>query len=397
MLSEKDFSAEKIDQIANPYQQESAFDTLKRALNATDLVSVSTKNINIRVPWIYPEEIEAYANYLRIWMETNASILKDWGALIESTISSCNVDRTQRTEEERAKCLAVQKAQQKYLQLSNDFDKLNEQIFQNIEVLEKYKRFPLEIYEWLHVSERYLSEISGIISNTFGYLNYWFNLFASRISQWSDALVTIISVIKTYQVLIDFSVNRNQKCGKCRVDTYDQYSCKFDALLPDLPLLEIPNIKIPSLILDFSHINLGMDLVLPRFNFIPENIHLPMLANLPTPPAVLLGIDFKLPDIPILPDPPTLPELPSFIPTVNLSIPNLPPPPEIPEFPNKLSKMIQILQKIAKIYCIIKSGVGMVAEPAVKSRIEQMTQRNYLVPWVDSLDMTRLFRPTILQ
>ena len=40
--------------------------------------------------------------------------------------------------------------------MTSKFDKTSEQIYQNIQVLELYKRFPLEIYEWLHVSDRYL-------------------------------------------------------------------------------------------------------------------------------------------------------------------------------------------------------------------------------------------------
>ena len=241
--------------------------------------------------------------------------------------------------------------------MQTKLDKTSEQIYQNIQTLELYKRFPLEIYEWLHVSDRYLTEISSLISKFFGYINYWMDVNANRFSQYVDAIITIIAVVKTYQVMVDLFVDRGKKCGKCTQDSYDQYSCKLSMLCPNLPIIPIPNVKIPSLYVDLSHLNLGLDIVLPRFNFVPESIELPRLPNLPEPPRVGLNInvDFNIPDIPQLPEPPNLPELPSFIPQVKMELPILPPAPKIPELPNKIQKIVSIAKKISKIYCIIKS------------------------------------------
>lgn len=36
---------------------------------------------------------------------------------------------------------------------------------QNIRVLEQYKKFPLQLYEWLHVTDRYLGELTAIVGN----------------------------------------------------------------------------------------------------------------------------------------------------------------------------------------------------------------------------------------
>ena len=78
--------------------------------------------------------------------------------------------------------------------------------------------------------------------------------------------------------------------------------------------------KLPNLIIDLSNINLGMEITLPKFNFVPESIELPRIPNLPTPPSIglKLDLDFELPDIPLLPEPPNLPELPSLLPQINL-------------------------------------------------------------------------------
>lgn len=80
-----------------------------------------------------------------------------------------------------------------------------------------------------------------------------------------------------------------------------------------------------------------------------------------------------------------------------MQLPILPPAPKIPELPRKISQMVSIAKKLSKIYCIIKSGIGLVGENAVKARIEQMTQRSYEVPWVDRLDLTHYFKQTPLQ
>ena len=374
------------------------FEKLQSFFNSKELVNIRTQKIHVKIPWIYSEDIEAYKNYLLTWMETNGEVLKAWEWIIEKSISSCQRQQ-QGNWSKKADCSKLQTAKTQILQIQTKLDKTSEQIYQNIQTLELYKRFPLEIYEWLHVSDRYLTEISSLISKFFGYINYWMDVNANRFSQYVDAIITIIAVVKTYQVMVDLFVDRGKKCGKCTQDSYDQYSCKLSMLCPNLPIIPIPNVKIPSLYVDLSHLNLGLDIVLPRFNFVPESIELPRLPNLPEPPRLGLNInvDFNIPDIPQLPEPPNLPELPSFIPQVKMELPILPPAPKIPELPNKIQKIVSIAKKISKIYCIIKSWIGLVGENSVKARIEQMTQRTYEVPRVDNLDLTRLFNQQPLQ
>jgi hypothetical protein len=114
-----------------------------------------------------------------------------------------------------------------------------------------------------------------------------------------------------------------------------------------LPILQIPNFKIPDLTIDFSDLNIGMDILLPVFNFQPVKIDLPSIPNLPTPPLVQLNIpNINLPQIPELPRPPQLPELPSFIPNITLELPVLPPAPKIPALPNTFEVILSIAEKI---------------------------------------------------
>ncbi|MEI6672329.1 MAG: hypothetical protein WCL02_02985 [bacterium] len=117
--------------------------------------------------------------------------------------------------------------------------------------------------------------------------------------------------------------------------------------------------------MDLSHIELGMNIVLPKINFIPIKIPLPQLPDLPEPPAVEIDRnidmtnmsqfkDMALPTIPVLPEPPTLPEPPSFIPSIKMDLPVLPPAPKIPKILPEIHAILKIADFIGKIFCIVK-------------------------------------------
>ena len=47
-----------------------------------------------------------------------------------------------------------------------DWKKMENQIYTNLLILQEYRNFPFEIYEWIHVIDRYMSEIASLINNT---------------------------------------------------------------------------------------------------------------------------------------------------------------------------------------------------------------------------------------
>jgi hypothetical protein len=113
-----------------------------------------------------------------------------------------------------------------------------------------------------------------------------------------------------------------------------------------LPIIQIPNFKLPNITIDLTNIDLGLDIILPDFNFQPVRINLPDIPNIPEPPSVAVDVRVKLPDIPLLPEPPELPDLPSFIPEVDLELPILPPAPELPKFPSEIEAILKIAKLI---------------------------------------------------
>lgn len=279
----------------------------------------------------------------------------------------------------------------------------------NINVLEKYKEFPTQLYQWTHLTDRYLTEISALISDFAGGINDALSVNATRYSQYVDAITLIIGSIKTWQAIIDFSVNRSEKCSKCSNDNYGSFSCSLSFLCPKLPIFPIPAFKIPNIYMDISHVELGMDIVLPKVNFVPIKIPLPQIPNLPEPPSVEVdrdlayGLDIKifkemsLPTIPVIPEPPTLPEPPSFIPSIKMDLPVLPPAPKIPKILPEINATLKVADFIGKIFCIVKWGIGLVGEKGVKGKIEQITQRTWNVPVFDYFNLTTTFNDPPLQ
>jgi hypothetical protein len=346
---------EKINEtIQNP------FEALANLMNESNIINISVEPLTVKVPMIFSEDINEYTIYLKQWLDVNEKIVYDRASILDKSQFE----------------LAIK-----------GWEKIQNQVYVNLMTLQKYRNFPFEIYEWIHVIDRYMSEIASLINNTIWYLAYWTSTNSQRFVWYVDAIVLILNIIKTYQLLIDFSVERWQNCWNCTKDTYDQYSCKLSLLcdMIQLPIIQIPNFKLPNITIDLSDIDLSLDIILPDFNFQPVKIVLPELPNLPEAPSLWISIDLNLPDIPMLPEPPELPELPSFIPEVELELPILPPAPELPKLPNEIESIIKVAKVIWKIYCIVKWKFWLVWESSVKAKIEQLTQRTYEVKWIDTI------------
>ncbi len=146
-----------------------------------------------------------------------------------------------------------------------------------------------------------------------------------------------------------------------------------------LPILRLPPFKIPNIYIDLSHIDVGMDINLPKFQFTPTSVPLVELPDLPQPPSIVIANDLNagtlakisllldklnsgienqiplsLPTIPLLPSPPILPELPSFIPNINIELPVLPPAPKLPRIAPEIETIIQAVSFFSELYCIVK-------------------------------------------
>ena len=422
------------------------FEAIQDIFKEVPLVNIDTQDINIKIPALTTDDIKKYQNYLKLRSEKNGKIVEDRGDSIASMASMCSVqeiadqlkdsktlvknisnleslktegkisaEQTQQLEkfkELKKKvdvCLQFDLQLPKFISFRENTAGLISSVKANINILEKYKAFPTQLYQRTHINDRYLTEISALLSDFTNSTTTRLDTNANRFSQYVDAITLLVGTIKTRQAIIDFSVNRSEKCSKCSNDNYGSFSCSLSFLCPKLPIFPIPAFKIPNIYMDMSHIELGMNIILPKINFIPTKISLPQLPNLPEPPTIevdrdiMYGLDINffewmsLPSIPIIPEPPTLPEPPSFIPSFKMDLPVLPPAPKIPKILPEINGVLKVADFIGKIFCIVKWGVGLVGEKSVKGKVEQITQRTRNVPVFDYFDLTTKFKDPPLE
>lgn len=363
------------------------FDRIAQFFNDVPLVNFEEKTVPIEIPFIYLDDMQRYGFSLESWLLRNQKTIDDRWELVDNV--SADIDTIANVQAWTwDEAVASQEA-------FKDFANRNEAIAEmkatystverNLETLKKYKKLPKDLYQLLHASDQYISETIGFVESLLWYITGWLQDNATRFSMRVDVIITLKWIIETRQILIDFSVQRQSKCAKCRQDNYDFYSCKLKLLCVDLPILPIPPFHLPDIIIDLSQINLWIDITLPRFNFVPRKIVLPRLPDLPSP--IDANVDIRVPDIPVLPPPPLLPQLPTFQLKADLELPSLPPPPKIPKISPAIEAVINIADLIWSFMCIFKWWIGLVSEKNIKPRVEQLTQRSNDIQPFDSLEI----------
>jgi|GEM_PF-1390067 len=170
-----------------------------------NLVNISTKDVIVAVPFIGAEDVRRYSSYLDSWIEANMKIWKEWKNVVKSGLGICsnrtlpedwnakdaydnarqyvkqrkqqlNTELNQalgannitRAQEIRTELKQIQQCDnftdnarfQQFLNIEENSAALVRNIKQNLKILEQYQQFPLQLYEWIHVTDRYLTELS---------------------------------------------------------------------------------------------------------------------------------------------------------------------------------------------------------------------------------------------
>ena len=146
-------------QIANP------FEALSSLMNESNIINISTETLTLKIPMIFPEDINAYEIYLHQWLDINTQIVNDWRSLLETFVANCD---KKETEHEKNVCKKnAQGNLESFIEFQEgDWQKMQNQIYSNIVILQEYRNFPFEIYEWVHVIDRYISELMSLVNNT---------------------------------------------------------------------------------------------------------------------------------------------------------------------------------------------------------------------------------------
>lgn len=345
------------------------FDAIAQAFEDVSLFRFEQRDIQLKLPMIYSEDISRYISYSKGWLMNQKKIWEQWQQAFQSCKQWSWFQKLKNCEFIETRAIKIQSA----------IVQFEKSIKQNISTLESYRDIPGQLTQYLNVHERYLAEVT----ETYGWLvstvTKRMNENSIRFEKWVEAMVLLVGIIKTRQIIPDFAINWTQKCSKCTVDTYGYLSDSRWSLTPTLPLLPIPPFRIPDIILDLSKINVWLTISLPHFIIVPTRVPLPQLPDLPSPFAIDLSapnIALPIPEIPQIPLfqlPPF--DLPSFTPQIDLTLPMLPPAVKIPKINPGIRTIVKLIEFLWNLVCIYKRWFGIVGETSLKTKIEQMTQR----------------------
>ncbi|HRI35735.1 MAG TPA: hypothetical protein PK765_01355 [bacterium] len=248
----------------------------------------------------------------------------------------------------------------------------------NIKTIEEYKNFPDKLLKYLKYKEIYAEQILCNIEAIEFMLGGWLADNAKRFKTWVELYLLIKTILKSWQVIIDFFVDLDAECGVCRNERYDLKHFLFkilSAVIPSPPIIRFP--KWPDIILDLHSIRAGLRIPFPEFDFRVVPLVLPRLPelHLPDVPSGSIGLPAlpQLPQIPQLPDLPDLPSLPL------IELPDLPPPPKIPKLFGAIAAVLDILRLIGKILCLLRLN-PFAPEWRAGDVIAQLTERQGTLP-----------------
>jgi len=201
-----------------------------------------------------------------------------------------------------------------------------------------------------------------------------------RVIKWVELFMLIKKILETWQLLPKLFLDYRNRCTTCTNDRGNSMHWRLSLaqyLIPNLP--DIPFPKWPDIVLDVSNINAVINIDIPNFKILPQEIVLPRLPSFRLPDiAINADLDVMIPKLPPLPDLskifPKLPPLP--IP----KLPDIPPPPKIPKLLGFLKPVLKILDLALYIWCLYKQGFPLAQEWELKSKIEDRTQRSGFLP-----------------
>lgn len=168
------------------------------------------------------------------------------------------------------------------------------------------------------------------------------------------------------------------ECGECRNERWNLQHWLWiiiSAIIPPIPIIQMP--RWPDIELDFSDIDLSLDIAYPVFNL---NFYPVALPDVPAPSVSGFAFD----PLPQLPQIPNL-NIDINIPVIQLpKLPDLPPPPKIPELSQAITVVLKIFKLLVLIQCLYRK-IPLSPEWVVGTKVAHKTERQGYLPF-DFLD-----------
>ncbi|MDH5596755.1 MAG: VCBS repeat-containing protein, partial [Candidatus Peregrinibacteria bacterium] len=376
---DKGFPLEEMGAIQGGVNVANSLDGLYDVASTLPLVRLTEKPINFEIPWLSAGEIQSYIIELQnavIYYEREYARVKDqWEAI------SCQDQPQAMTKEEAAENARNCQMRKLAESFGVSMDEFTNSVKENIEVLQSYLNYPKKLIKFKMQLADYIRSVACYIDVLAQMMGGWMATIRQQMISWAEMILTIAAIIDNIEQLFDLFVDFDDSCNICTNERYANFGWfgLLGLLLPDIPIIEFP--KIPDIVLDMSDMEALIDIDLPILNLRTIPIPLPPIPYITLPDLPSIDAFLSLPPLPILPRLPELPDLPKLPPIPTIDLPTLPPPPKLPDLGESFDLIIPLIEKVLKIWCMMKKSFAPVPEMMLNDQISLLTNRpDYLIP-----------------
>ncbi len=203
------------------------------------------ETINFEIPWIGKQEAQA-------WLVRNQAVLDAWKNLPQDAVNSVNTGP------------------------------LISSIQANIEIVRSYMDLPEKIQNLFYIKEKILYGIVQNIQAVQNLMGGWLYNNGLRFKAWVEVYILVTKLWELWQVLVDVFNDYEAECGVCRNERWNLQHWLWiiiSLIIPPIPVIEMP--RWPDIELDFSDVDLSLDIAYPVFNLSFYPVTLPD-APIPT-------------------------------------------------------------------------------------------------------------------
>ncbi len=374
------------------------FEGLYDIANTMPIINVTEKPVEFKIPWVSASDIQAFIMKLQqaqMHYEREWNRVKDiWDQITcpdmepEAEPGATPEEIKDSKKVRNAKCLGREIADMFLL----DFDPFLESIQENIEVLQSYLTFPRKFVKFKAQLVNYIKGVACYFNVIGQMMGGWMATIREQLISWAELVLTIIEIVKNWKKLFDVFIDFDTSCSICTNERYANFGwwMLLGLIIPDIPIISFP--KWPDIVFDISDIDAAINIDLPMLVITPVPLPFPDIPLITFPDFPNLGLLLQMPPLPILPRLPELPDLPELPPLPVVELPTLPPPPKLPDLGMSLEIILELVEKILKIWCLIKKALAPVPESMLNDQITLLTNRPaYLIP----LDIIKLQLPNI--
>lgn len=356
-----------------------ALEDLFSVVNSIPYINLNEQAINLKIPYISYAQLQ---DVIRDFQDAKLYYQKQVQKYNDLIKKYQCPDPTKSTGD----CIAL-----KVLNIFvGDLTKFIDSIQKNITVLESYSKFPRDVVLMYRQVGNYMSEVAGIMENFSTMMGGWLNRIQSQIVGYVEVYYTIMEIVKNIRKLVDVFVNFENSCDICTNDRMGNFGwyMLLGLIIPEIPIIKFP--KWPDLVVDLSDFKSEINIEVPIINFVSQPIKLPKIPRIAfpdLPDLTDLKLVAQIPPLPVLPSLPELPKLPPLPAVPTIKLPTLPAPPKLPDIGKDFSAIINILEILLQMWCMIKKSFSPVPEGYLGDHAVLLTNRPaYLTP----LDMLQI-------